>query len=107
MNNATEQKKIIGRLYRILQKAESNEVSVIQFCEDYERIYNLELEKKNLSRKENVAFKALFDKVVWFSPYPEDRKNISSYLDENEIMLAIKDTLRILNDNSAFEKFDR
>lgn len=49
----------------------------------------MKLEKKELSEEEGEIFQALFDKVVWFSPFPEERQQISRYLDEQAILHAV------------------
>jgi hypothetical protein len=41
--------------------------------------------KGSLTAVEARAFKDVFDKAVWYSPFPEERKIVPSYLGEAEI----------------------
>lgn len=77
------------RLYQLIELAKCRELSIKDFCEFYEKIYNLELDKNSLSPTESAAFSKLFDSVVWFSPYPKEREKIANYLGEEEIHAAI------------------
>jgi hypothetical protein len=66
------------------------------FCKEFERTFNLEVDKTTLSDAEREAFSALFDKVVWYSPYSGDRKVIPSYQSGAQIREAVRETRRVL-----------
>ena len=65
-------------------------ISIAQFCQLFEKIYNFELDTSTLSANEVSSLSELFDAVVWFSPYPEERLQIPHYLGEAEIIEAVK-----------------
>jgi len=96
MNNSNSQALVVEGLYALLRGVKGGDVSVFAFCENFERLYNFELDRKSLSEKEKGAFADLFNKVVWFSPYPEEREAVPHYLSEAEILHSIEVTLTSL-----------
>lgn len=72
-------------------------LEVTSFCDQFEKMYNLDLDKGVLSPVEAEAFRVLFDKIVWYSPYPEERAQIPNYVDEGEIRRAADATASILD----------
>ncbi|WP_208855154.1 hypothetical protein [Leptospira alexanderi] len=60
-----------------------------EFCRKYEDLFNFKLEKSNLSEQTMQSLVKLFDRVVWYSPFLEERKKISGYLNEKEIIESI------------------
>ena len=81
------------RLYWLLRLLQQGQLGTEEFCQEFEQTYNFELDKEDLSSAEAVAFAALFDKVVWFSPFAEDRGRIPNYLGEAEVRAAVHETL--------------
>lgn len=77
-----------GRLYRLLVAFRERRLDTVKFCDQFERTFNLELDKTSLTPDEAESFGALFEKVIWYSPYPEERAQISNYLGESEIRSA-------------------
>jgi hypothetical protein len=49
------------------------------FCREFERTYNFEVEKAELSISERSAFEGLFDTVTVYSPFPDELKMIPFY----------------------------
>jgi hypothetical protein len=84
------------RLHDLVRRLREKKLSVRSFCSQFEHIYNLELDKAELSDAEAQAFAALFDKVVWYSPYEDERKEIPNYLGDDEIIQAVRDAETIL-----------
>lgn len=84
-------------LYYLIRAFLKNEYKIKDFCSNFERIYNLELDKKTLSNKESRVFKLLFDKVAYYSPIPEDRKNWPGFVDEDSIHKAITEAAKALD----------
>jgi hypothetical protein len=72
-------------LYLLVRKFLAGDTDVSVFCADFENSYNFHTEKAALTAVEARAFKDVFDKVVWYSPFPEERKMVPSYLGEAEI----------------------
>jgi hypothetical protein len=85
------------RLYGLLDLLRSSRLSVEAFCSQFETTYNLELDKRELAPVEKTAFAMLFEKVIWYSPLPEERQSIPNYLGEAEILAAVADAERILS----------
>lgn len=77
------------RLYLLLSNVHEEKMSVRDFCQQFETTYNLQLSKAALSEAEKHIFSELFDKVVWYSPFPLERKSIPHYLGEEEILMAV------------------
>ena len=77
------------RLYALLARFQSGHLDVQAFCSAFERTYNLELDRDELPPQEASAFSELFDRVVWFSPYAAERREIPNYLSEEEIAKAV------------------
>jgi hypothetical protein len=82
-NNSLEQ------LRQLIKRAKLGALPIKDFCEQFERIYNLELDKNTVPAVELKLLSALFDKVVWFSPHADERKKIPNYLGEAEIKKAL------------------
>jgi len=76
------------RLYCLLEQLAEGSISVEQFTGAFETTYNLDLDKRELDEVEAPAFAELFDKVVWYSPIPEDLANVPNYLGDDAIRAA-------------------
>lgn len=77
------------RIFRLLRLAIGSDISHDDFRSLFERLYNLELERDEVSAVEFEALQELFDRIVWYSPFPEDRQSISNYIDEAEVDAAV------------------
>ena len=75
-------------LYHVLAEFREGRLDVQQFCSDVEHVHNFELNRSELTQKEALAFQELFEKVVWYSPYEEERRRIPNYLGEADIREA-------------------
>lgn len=84
------------RLYILMERLREGATTVEEFCSQFEKTYNLDLDKAQLSDTESIAFSALFDKIVWYSPFPEERQKIPNYLDEKDILAAVNEAERTL-----------
>ncbi len=80
------------RLYELLRLKIGKDLSFQEFCSDFEDTYNLRLDAASVSGQELAAFKALFDVVVWYSPFPPERNQIPNYKSEAEIYAAVERT---------------
>lgn len=79
----------LQRLHELIESTKSGATAIGEFCKAFERIYNLELVKSSVPKDELRALGALFDKVVWYSPFPQERARIPQYLGEAEIRQAL------------------
>lgn len=84
------------RLLDLLRDVSSGRLGVEAFCSQFETAYNLELDKRQLTIEEAEAFSMLFEQVVWYSPFPEERTKVPNYKGEKEILDAVHDAERIL-----------
>jgi hypothetical protein len=84
------------RLIKLLQEFSAQVLSVTQFCEAYERAYNLEINKSELTPAERATFQQLFDEVVYYSPYEDDRVNYPGYRDDGQIRHAAARAMELL-----------
>lgn len=79
----------VDQLRELIVQAKDGTLPIPTFCESFERIYNLELDKKSLPAKEGEQLSKLFDLVVFFSPYPEELARIPNYRSEAQIRDAL------------------
>lgn len=84
------------RLHELISLLLEQAISVEEFCRQFETTYNIELDKSQLRGSESTAFAVLFNKVVWYSPFPEERKRIPNYLGEQDVLDTVRDTERML-----------
>lgn len=75
-------------LTELIASFREEELSVQEFCSRYENAFNFQISKDQLEQKERSAFQQLFDEVVLYSPFPEDRKEYRGYRDEQAIRQA-------------------
>lgn len=71
-------------------------LSTVEFCDAFERLYNLEVDKHTLAPADRVVFQTLFDEIVWYSPFPDDRSQYPRYRDENAIRHAVENAWVVL-----------
>jgi len=93
MNNEFSPK---ARLLSYLDLFLTGKMGAQTFCDSFEHVYNMELDKADLSPVEAKAFSGLFDKIVWYSPFEEERKTIKNYIGENEVLAEVHIAMSIL-----------
>ena len=86
-----------AKLARLLDGLISGALTTVEFCDNYERTWNFELKREELAPGEAEIFEALFDVVVLYSPYPEDRKSYPGYKDEGTILRSAKEARSKIN----------
>lgn len=84
-------------LRKLIESVFVQEISVGTFCEHFERVYNFELEVAGLTATERSVFEELFNKVVYYSPFPEERQKIPNYLSEKDILDGVRKARDELN----------
>lgn len=84
------------RLHQLLAEFRAGAIDTGTFCAQFEHTYNMELDKGTLSNSEAQAFGELFERVIWYSPFPEERSQIPNYLGEAEIRQAVEQADRTL-----------
>ncbi len=73
----------------MLEKDLGDEITYWEFCAAVESFYNFRLKQTDFSPEELAVIEALFSEVVWYSPYPEERKEVPHYKGEDEIEAAV------------------
>jgi hypothetical protein len=81
------------RLYWLIDEYKNGHLDTQGFCTEFERTYNLEVKKEQLLEGERYAFGRLFDKVVYYSPFSEERSRVPNYLGDDEIRAAVEEAL--------------
>lgn len=75
----------VEQLHELVKLAKSEMITIEYFCTHYESIFNFSLVKSQVENKELERLSRLFDRVVWFSPFPEEVKQYPSYVGEPNI----------------------
>jgi hypothetical protein len=75
-------------LRKLLDDFLTGKLKVETFCRDVRNAYNDAIDEEALTPSEERVFRGLFDEVVWYSPFPEERREIPNYKLEEEIWAA-------------------
>lgn len=78
---------------KLMQLCVADEMEVEEFCSWYERFWNFELERTNLSDNESRMLETLFNEVALFVTAPRSSWEYPRYRDEVEIRKAVGATL--------------
>ncbi len=81
----------VERLYALLDDLVTGRTTVDRFCSAYETTYNWDVEEVDLTRAEAESFGRLFDAVVLYSPFQDDRRSYSGYRSDHDILVAAKE----------------
>ena len=72
----------------LIEAVQQGSMSVGDFSSSVEHEWNFGDERATLAEPETAAIKRMFDVVVYYSPYPDERARIPSYRDENDVLQA-------------------
>jgi hypothetical protein len=72
-------------LRKLLDDFLGGKLKVETFCRDVGSAYNVAIDEAALTPTEQPIFQELFDEVVWFSPFPEERAGIPNYKSAEQI----------------------
>lgn len=81
----TPRERLIWLMALLLGKS----MSVDDFCAEYERTWNFQLNEERLSQSESELLKRVFDTVVWYTPVAEDRKNYPGFKSESDVFTVV------------------
>ena len=84
------------QLRKLLDDYLGGKLKTETFCRDVEVAYNDAIDTSALTVAEQPIFERLFDVVVWFSPFPEERAKIPNYRNEEQIQQAALATAKEL-----------
>jgi len=83
-------------ILKLLSLKPGRDLSYDDFRIRYEDLFNFELARVSVSKEEFHVFKRLFSKVVWYSPFPDERARITNYIGESEMEAAVAEAWRAL-----------
>jgi len=86
----------VDRLRLMVEKFVSGEIETGTFCAWFEEAFNFDMDRSALSRRERKAFTGLFDEVVYYSPFADERAVFPNYRDEAQILAAAEACLQRL-----------
>ena len=78
------------RLYGLVRARLGKDISVEDFCREFERTYNFGVSEGELSPSEQEIFSELFDTVAWFTPLASERQELPKHFkDEKAVEAAV------------------
>ena len=83
-------------LVRLMKRLRSRDIQVAEFCEQYEPIWNFELQEADLAEGEAAIFERVFNVVAWYNPFPEERETYSGFKSEAAVAGAVAEALENL-----------
>jgi len=84
----------------LLGKLQQRLISVVDFCNLFENMWNFEIDKGLLSEESHRSLDVLFNEVVWFCSAPREQWDYPKYRDDPEVRQAASATLRSLTQES-------
>src|SRR5260370_42085137 len=78
-----------AKLYWLIDLYMSGHHDVGTFCKEFERTYNFEINKAELSAVERSAFGDLFSKVTMYSAFQPELETIPIYQSAEQIRAAV------------------
>jgi hypothetical protein len=72
-------------LHKLLADYLGGRIDTPLFCSNFEQAFNFDVDRSALTPVESDAFQRLFDQVVYFSPFPEERAEVPNYRSEEQI----------------------
>ncbi len=93
------------QLYYLIIEVLKGNYEVKTFCNEFTRIFDLEIDYKVLSKVEYECLNELADKAARFSNYEEDLKMPHVYFNEAQIIEEVKKTMSILENEISHLHF--
>lgn len=78
-----------AKLFWLIELYLSDHHDVETFCKEFERTYNFEVDRGELSADKLAVFGDLFNKVTMFSPFENDLKTYPLYVSKEQIKAAV------------------
>lgn len=75
-------------LHKLLADYLGGDLDTPLFCSNFEQALNFDVERRELTPNEEAAFERLFNEVIYFSPFPDERAAIPNYRSEAQIRQA-------------------
>ena len=80
----------------LIEAVQQGSMTVGDFTSSVEREWNFGDERATLSETHKSAVQHLFDVVVYYSPFPDERARFPIYSDEQDVLLAAQVCRRAL-----------
>ena len=77
-------------LHKLLADYLADRIDTSLFCSNFEQAFNFDVDRHALTPVERHAFQRLFDEVIYFSPFPEERAEVPQYRSEKQIREAAR-----------------
>jgi CRISPR/Cas system CSM-associated protein Csm2 small subunit len=91
MSTSTARDKLVALL-----KEYANGRDTQEFCSAYEHTFNFEIDQGELTDNEFRIFQTVFDEVVLYSPFEDDRARYPGYRDEHAIRNVVVHALSVV-----------
>ena len=88
------------QLWYLINNLIEGKYTINVFCNEFTRIYDLEVDYNKLSDDENLLFSELSSMTSRFSDNKEDLKIPNMYYSENDILKKVKEIKEILKRNN-------
>jgi hypothetical protein len=83
-------------LHKLLSDYLRGSIDTALFCDNFETAFNFDVDRHELTPREEAIFGQLFNQVVYYSPFPEERAQIPNYRSEGQILQAARDAEALL-----------
>ncbi|MFK4057617.1 hypothetical protein [Brevundimonas sp. NPDC046655] len=80
----------------LIEAVQQGSMTVGDFSSSVEYEWNFGDERATLSEAQKAAIQQMFDVVVYYSPYPDERARVPNYRDEQDVLQAAQDCRRSL-----------
>ncbi|MBU4135477.1 MAG: hypothetical protein KJ690_03565 [Alphaproteobacteria bacterium] len=74
----------------LIEAVQEGSMSVSDFSSAVEHEWNFGDERATLAEPQKAAVRQMFDVVVYYSPYPDERARIPNYRDEKDVLQAAR-----------------
>jgi hypothetical protein len=91
-----ENNLVLKEIRELLSSVKEGKLTVTKFTDEFSRLFNLELDKTIVSSSEVKILSNVFNVVIWYSPYPDERESIPNYVGEAEVLEAVDQAIRAL-----------
>jgi hypothetical protein len=84
------------RLLKLLKLRLGKDIGYDEFRIEFESAFNFGLDRTTVSEQEFKVFQRVFDTVIWYSPFPDERAMITNYIGEAEMESIVAEARRVL-----------
>jgi hypothetical protein len=78
-------------LHKLVSDYLEGRIDTALFCDNFETAFNFDVDRDHLTPTDEDVFRNLFQQVVYYSPFPEERARIPSCRSEEQIRQAASD----------------